>query len=189
MVSLNKLEKVIELEEKLRNEYEKQLNSKTAEIESLNKKQAELLETVDSQKATIEKQLATITDLSSKSEANQRVEQLNRELNNRAEKLQDEVAELKKRVKSLQKDLAEERTENKALKQFDPPRMKKNLDANKKKLAEKTKANDLLQKSLNKAKSENTELEHKVKELEAKLAELEPGEESGVEQAQEEAAA
>jgi len=35
VVSLNKLEKVIELEEKLRNEYEKQLNSKTAEIESL----------------------------------------------------------------------------------------------------------------------------------------------------------
>ena len=67
--------------------------------------------------------------------------------------------------------------------------MKKNLDANKKKLAEKTKANDLLQKSLNKAKSENTELEHKVKELEAKLAEFEPGEESEVEQAQEEAAA
>jgi uncharacterized protein YoxC len=189
MVSLNKLEKVIELEEKLRKEYEQQLDARTTEIETLTKQQSDLQETVASQKATIEKQLATITDLSSKSEANQRVEQLNRELNNRAEKLQEEVAELKKRVKTLQKDLAEERTENKALKQFDPPRMKKNLDANKKKLAEKTRANDLLQKSLNKARGENTELEQKVKELEAKLAALEPGEEPEVEQAQEEAAA
>mgnify|MGYP001821936210 CR=1 FL=1 len=189
MLSLNKLEKVIELEEKLRNEYEKQLQAKTAEIEALTRQQSELQETVESQKVTIEKQLATITDLSGKSEANQRVEQLNRELNNRAEKLQDEVTELKKRVKTLQKDLGEERAENKALKQFDPPRMKKNLDANKKKLAEKTRANDLLQKSLNKTKSENTEMERKVKELEAKLAELEPGQEPEVEQAQEEAAA
>ena len=79
----------------------------------------------------------------------------------------------KARMKTLQKDLAEERTEVKSLKQFDPAKMKKNLDATKKKLTEKTTATDLLQKSLNKSRSENVELESKVKELEAKVAELE----------------
>jgi uncharacterized metal-binding protein len=47
--------------------------------------------------------------------------------------------------------------------------MKKNLDANKKKLAEKANANDLLQKSVNRYKGENAELQRKVKELEAQL--------------------
>ena len=54
--------------------------------------------------------------------------------------------------------------------------MKKNLDASKRKLAEKTTATDLLQKSLNKTKTEKAELQQKVKELEAKLEELEPTE-------------
>ena len=83
--------------------------------------------------------------------------------------IQDEVASMKKRIKALQKDLAAEREQVSALKQFDAPRMKKNLDASKKKLAEKTKANDALQKSLNKTKGENAELKRKVEELEAKL--------------------
>ena len=56
--------------------------------------------------------------------------------------------------------------------------MKKNLVASKKKLAEKTTANDLLQKSVNKYKNENAELQQKISELEAKLAELEPEETS-----------
>ena len=81
-------------------------------------------------------------------------------------------------MKSLQKDLAQERGEISTLKQFDPAKMKKNLDANKKKLAEKSTANDLLQKSLNKSKTENAELQRKVKELEAKLALLEDTEEA-----------
>ena len=175
MLSLNKLEKVIELEEQLRSEYQSQLDSKAEEIDSLIKKQAELQATIDTRQATIDQQLATITELSGKATANQRTEQLNRELTNRTDKLQDEVAELKKRVKTLQKDLAEERAENKTLKQFDPARMKKNLDAGKKKLAEKTRAAEVLQKSLNASKSENAELQSKLKELEARLAELEPG--------------
>lgn len=173
MLTVNKLEKVIELEEKLRGEYQSQLDAKAVEIESLNQKEAELQATIETQQGTIDKQLETITELSKNSSASQRTEQLNRELTNRAEKLQNEVAELKKRVKTLQKDLAEERTELKTLKQYDPARMKKNLDANKKKLAEKTRANDLLQKSVNKTRSENVELERKVKELEVKLEELE----------------
>lgn len=178
MLSLNKLEKIIELEEQLRNEYQGQLDKKTAEIENHVKQQAELQATVDTRQATIEQQLATITDLSSKATANQRMEQLNRELTNRTEKLQEELTDLKKRVKTLQKDLAEERAQNKTLTQFDPARMKKNLDANKKKLAEKTRATEVLQKSLNTSKSENSELQSKLKELEAKLAELEPSQET-----------
>ncbi len=178
MLSLNKLEKVIELEEQLRSEYQSQLDSKTAEINSHVQKQSELQAIIDTRQATIEQQLATITELSGKATANQRTEQLNRELTNRAEKLQDEVAELKRRVKTLQKDLAEERAETKALKQFDPARMKKNLDAGKKKLAEKTRANEVLQKSLNASKSENAELQSTIKELEARLAELEPGQDA-----------
>lgn len=178
MLSLNKLEKVIELEERLRNDYQDQLDAKTAEIADLVNKQAELQATIDTQKATVAQQLETITDLSSKATANARVEQLNRELNNRADKLQEELTELKKRVKTLQKDLADERAENKTLKQFDPARMKKNLDSGKKKLAEKTRANELLQKSLNTSKAENAELQAKLKELESRLAELEPEQEA-----------
>jgi BMFP domain-containing protein YqiC len=75
-------------------------------------------------------------------------------------------------VKTLQKDLASEREQVSTLTQYDPARMKKNLDANKKKLAEKTTANELLQKSLGKTKTENAELQQKVQELESKLAEL-----------------
>lgn len=172
MLSVNKLEKVIELEEQLRAQYQGQLDEKTAQIESHVSKEAELQATIDAQKATIAKQLETISELSGKTQANDRMEQENRELANRSGNLQEEVTELKKRVKSLQKDLATERTELKTLKQFDPARMKKNLDASKKKLAEQTKANDLLQKSLGKTKGERAEFQQKVTELEAQLKEL-----------------
>ena len=84
-----------------------------------------------------------------------------------------EIAELKQRIKTLQKDLAAVREENKALTQFDPVRMKKNLDASKKKLVEKTAAADTLQKTLSETKKENAELKRKVTELEAKIAEAE----------------
>jgi uncharacterized protein YlxW (UPF0749 family) len=74
-------------------------------------------------------------------------------------------------VKALQKDLAAERAELAELKKYDPQRLRKNLDATKKKLAEKTTAADKLQKSVTQARAENTQLEQKVKELEAQLAE------------------
>ncbi len=54
--------------------------------------------------------------------------------------------------------------------------MKKNLDASKKKLAERTSSNELLQKNLKKTKTENAELRGTVKSLEAKLAELDVAE-------------
>ena len=167
MLTANKLEKIMELEDNLRSEYQAQLDAKTAEIESAKQANADL-------QATIARQLDTITDLSSKSSANERVEQLNRELTNRAEKLQDEIAELKKRVKTLQKELSEDRSELKKLKQFDPERVKKSLDATKKKMAEKQNANDQLQKALNKTKAERLELQRTVSELEGKLEALEP---------------
>ena len=50
-----------------------------------------------------------------------------------------------------------------------PQRLRKNLDASKKKLAEKTTAADKLQKSLTQARSENSQLELKIKELESQL--------------------
>lgn len=169
MLTVNKLEKIMELEEELRNEYQAKLDASAAELELCKQQLAEQREELQ---GTIDKQLETISELSGKATTNQNLEQLNRELGNRSEKLQEELAVMKKRVKSLQKDLASEREENKALKQFDPARMKKNLDSNKKKLAEKTQANDLLQKSLNKVRGEKAELERKLEEVEAKLAEL-----------------
>ena len=50
--------------------------------------------------------------------------------------------------------------------------MRKNLDASKKKLAEKTTAADKLQKSLSEARSENSQLEVKIKELEAQIEKI-----------------
>jgi chromosome segregation ATPase len=83
--------------------------------------------------------------------------------------MKEEVATVKTRIKALQKDLATERSELAELKKYDPQRLRKNLDASKKKLAEKTTAADKLQKLLNQARTENTELEQKIKGLEAEL--------------------
>ena len=77
MLSLNKLEKVIELEQTLREEYQSQLDEKSAEIDRHVASLNELRETIERQQATIETQLETITELSGKAAANQRVEQLN----------------------------------------------------------------------------------------------------------------
>ena len=50
--------------------------------------------------------------------------------------------------------------------------MRKKLDASKKKLAEKTTAADKLQKSLSEVRSDNSQLELKIKELEAQLEKI-----------------
>ena len=180
MLTAKNLERVMELEEKLRSEYQTQLDAKSAEIEGL-------ISSKEEQKTAIATQLEQIKTLSTDVSANKKVEQRNRELHARCDNLQEDIVTLKARLKALQKDLAEAREETKTLKQFDPARMKKNLDANKKKLAEKTAAADALQKSLSKSKGENSELQRKVKELEAKLAEFEPADAS--EEAEDESAA
>ena len=95
---------------------------------------------------------------------------------------------MKQRVKALQNDLAKEREQVNELKKYDPVKMKKNLDDNKKRLAEKTSAAEVLQKSLNKTKAENAELLKKVAELEARVKELEPVVEEEVQEEQAEAA-
>ena len=182
MLTATNLEKIMELEANLRAEYQQQLDTKTAEIDRLSARESEL-------QAAVDKQLETITELTGKATDNQKVEQRARELHNRCERLVAEIAELKQRVKSLQKDLAAVREENKTLTQFDPVRMKKNLDASKKKLAEKTSAADLLQKTLSETKKENAELQRKVTELEAKVAELAPEDAETVEAKEESAAA
>lgn len=175
MLTAKNLERMIELEERLKAEYEVKLDAKAAEIDGLNKKLAaqQLANDtkLDAQQVIIAKQLEQISTLATEATANRRIEQLNRELTSRGEKLETEVATLKSRLKALQKDLADERVELKALRQLDAPAMKKNLHANKKKLAEKTTAADLLQKSVNKYKNENAELQGKIKELELQVAE------------------
>ena len=187
-LTLNKLEKLIEVENKLRGEYQQQLDAKDATIAQLNSDKATLESKLSELENTIATQLATITDLSGKSGNNQALEQRNRELHNRSENMKEEVATVKSRIKALQKDLAAERTELAELKKYDPQRLRKNLDASKKKLAEKTTAADKLQKLLNQARAENTQLEQKVKELEAQLEALKPEDSAEGESAEQAAA-
>lgn len=172
-LTLNKLEKLLEMETQIRAEYQPQLEEKEAAISQLTSDKTALEGKVAELEKIIATQLATITELSSKSKDTQSLEQRNRELHNRSENMREEVASVKSRIKALQKDLVSERAELAELKKYDPPRLRKNLDASKKKLADKTKAADKLQKSLNQVRSENTELEQKVKDLEAKLEALE----------------
>ena len=183
-LSLNKLEKLIEVESNLRGEYQQQLDAKDETISQLNNDKAALETKLSGLENTIATQLATITDLSKKSGNNQALEQRNRELHNRSENMKEEVATVKSRIKTLQKDLAEERAELAELKKYDPQRLRKNLDASKKKLAEKTTAADKLQKLLNQARTENTQLEQKIKELETQVETLKPEEATPEEQAE-----
>ena len=187
-LTLNKLEKLIEVESNLRGEYQQQLDAKDETISQLNNDKAALETKLSGLENTIATQLATITDLSKKSGNNQALEQRNRELHNRSENMKEEVATVKSRIKTLQKDLAEERAELAELKKYDPQRLRKNLDASKKKLAEKTTAADKLQKLLNQARTENTQLEQKIKELETQVESLKPEEATPEEVAEQEAA-
>ena len=106
MLTANKLEKIMELEDSLRTQYEEKLAAQTAELERV---RAEYAEQNEQLRATIDKQLETITELSGKGAASAHLEQQHRELTNRSEKLQEEFATVKKRVKTLQKELAAER--------------------------------------------------------------------------------
>jgi chromosome segregation ATPase len=166
MLTASTLEKIMQLESDLRAEYQQEIDARNAEIDRLTSRESAL-------QATIDKQLETITELTGKATDSQKAEQRSRELHNRCDKLLAEITELKQCVKNLQKDLSAVREENKALTQFDPARMKKNLDAGKKKLAEKTAAADTLQKTLSETKKENAELQRKVAALEARVAESE----------------
>ena len=184
-LTLNKLEKLIEVESKLRSEYQQQLDAKDATISQLNSDKAALEAKATELEATIATQLSTITEMSAKSGNTQALEQRNRELHNRSDNMKEEVAAMKARLKALQKDLAAERTELAELRKYDPQRLRKNLDASKRKLADKTNAADKLQKTLTQARAENAQLEQKIKELEAQLAEAKPEPDSTQESGQE----
>ena len=173
-LSLNKLEKIIELETQLRGEYQQQLDEKDNAMAELSRDKAALEAKVAELEKTIATQLSTITELSGKSSDTQALEQRNRELHNRSDNMKEEVAAMKARLKALQKDLAAERTELAELKKYDPQRLRKNLDASKRKLADKTNAADKLQKTLTQARAENALLEQTIKELEAQLAGAKP---------------
>ncbi len=175
-LTLNKLEKLIEVETQLRDEYQQQLDAKDVTISQLNSDKSALEAKLGELEATIATQLATITEMSAKSGKTEALEQRNRELHNRSENMKEEVATVKIRIKALQKDLAAERNALTELKKYDPQRLRKNLDASKKKLSEKTNAADKLQKLLNQSRSENTQLEQKIKELEAQIEALQPEE-------------
>ena len=184
-LSLNKLEKLIELETQLRGEYQQQLDDKDAAIAKFTEDKAALKAKMAEMEKTISTQLATIKDISGKSNDTQALEQRNRELHNRSENMKEEVAVAKSRLKALQKDLSAERAELAELKKYDPQRLRKNLDASKKKLAEKTTAADKLQKSLTQARSENSQLELKIKELESQLEKSQGAQTDTVEEGQE----
>ncbi len=187
-LSLNKLEKLVAMETQLRGEYQQQLDDKDLSITQLSDGKTALEARITELEKTVATQLATITELSGKSKDAQALEQRNRELHNRSDRMKEEVATIKGRVKELQKDLAAERAELAELKKYDPQRLRKNLDASKKKLAEKTKTGDTLQKSLTQVRAENTQLEQKVKDLEAQLAEANPEQENQPEEGDQAAA-
>lgn len=187
-LSLNKLEKLVAMETQLRGEYQQQLDDKDLSITQLSDGKTALEARITELEKTVATQLATITELSGKSKDAQALEQRNRELHNRSDRMKEEVATIKGRVKELQKDLEAERAELVELKKYDPQRLRKNLDASKKKLAEKTKTGDTLQKSLTQVRAENTQLEQKVKDLEAQLAEANPEQENQPEESDQAAA-
>ncbi|MEH6548367.1 MAG: hypothetical protein V7711_17940 [Pseudomonadales bacterium] len=166
MLAAKRLEVMMELEDKLKAHYQVIVDAKDAEVGVIAQENKD-------QKAALAKQLEQIKALSTEVSANKKLEQKNRELHQRCDNLKDDVEKQKLRTKSLQKDLEKERAELATLKKFDPAKMKKNLDASKKKLAESNATNTLVQKNLKKAKTENAELQATVKELEEKLAELE----------------
>ena len=177
MLTAKNLERMMELEAKLKAEYQTQIDAKSAELDSKSAEIESAKTAKGEQKAVIAKQLEQIQTLTTEAGSHKKMEQRNRELHQRCENLQEDITKQKTRTKTLQKDLAEERTEIATLKQFDPAKMKKNLDASKEKAVEKATAADLLQKSLNKSKAEISELKNTVKELEAKLAEFDTPEE------------
>ena len=166
MSAVRNLEALISIENDLKSQYEDKITQFTKQVEALEQDKAKL-------EGQIVEQLQTITELSKSTAENKRLEQQVRELNNRGDKLQSDVDAQKIKMKTLQKDLAEFKAENKALKQFDADKMKKNLAATKKKLADERNATALINASLAKQKTENTELKRENEELTTKVEKFE----------------
>ena len=104
MLTLNKLEKIMEMEAKLRDEYQEQLEGKDKEIAKLTDEKEALAGRVEELQGTINTQLETISSLSGKASDTKAMENRNRELHNRSENMKEEVATVKARLKALQKE-------------------------------------------------------------------------------------
>lgn len=177
MLAAKNLERLLEIEAELKEQYEDKLKAKDEEIAAAVAKQDDLQAVIEKQKNSLKKQQEEIVTLSDADNDTKRIEQLNRELTSRASKLQEELEAQKKKNKSIQKETQSDREQLKELKQYDVKKMKKNLDQNKKKVAELNASNSSLQKNYNKFKNENIELKDKVKDLEAKIEAVEAKEE------------
>ena len=153
----------------------RELSAKDAEINKGLDEIEELKAVIEKQKASLQEQAEQISALKAPQNDAKRTEQLNRELNSRLNKLQDELDSQKKRNKVMQKEAQADKAALKDYQQFDVKKMKKNLDANKKKAAEQNAAIELLQKTNNKLKVENKELSAKVKDFEEKAASEDSG--------------
>jgi len=91
MLAAKNLERLIEIEADLKQQYEGQLSAKDAEIAKGQKEIEELKAAIEKQKSTLKIQAEQITELKSPQSDTKRIEQLNRELNSRVNKLQDEL--------------------------------------------------------------------------------------------------
>lgn len=169
MLAAKNLERLLEIEAELKEQYEDKLKAKDEEIAAEVAKQEGLQAVIDKQKESLKRQQEEIVSLRSVDNDTKRIEQLNRELNSRTLKLQEELEGQKKKNKSIQKETQADREMLKELKQYDVKKMKKNLDQNKKKVAELNASNASLQKNYNKFKAENVELKDKAKSLQAEL--------------------
>ena len=81
-LTLNNLEKLMEMETQLRGEYQPKLDEKDAAISKLADSKTALETRISELEKTIATQLTTITELSGKSKDAQALEQRNRELHN-----------------------------------------------------------------------------------------------------------
>ncbi len=87
MLTAKNLERMIALEDRLREEYQTQIDAKTAELETCTKQKEE-------QTATIAKQLEQIKSLSAETSSAKKLEQQNRELHQRCENTKEEMVEI-----------------------------------------------------------------------------------------------
>ncbi len=165
MASADQLEALIKLENDLKTQYEAKLTAERYKTQAAEEAQSKL-------QATLAQQAAEIAELKSGGSDLKRLEQENRELNNRCEKIKNEFDSQRTKGKAAQKELIEVKKEIKDLKQLDAKKIKKNLVETKKKLEEQRKANDLLTKSNRQLKQENHEHTLKIAELEKELESL-----------------
>lgn len=175
MASAEQLEALIKLETDLKTQYEKKLTAERYKLEALEEAQKKL-------QATLAQQAAELAEFKSGGSDLKRLEQENREISNRCEKLKAENDAQRSKAKGAQKELIDLKKELKDLKQLDAKKLKKNLIDTKKKLDEQRKANELLTSSNRSLKQENHEQTVKIAELEKELESLKASNDEDIEE-------